>query len=80
MRATDGGAVLEVAGLARSDDPALEEDVHALASSLSTAQDGTGDGEPRPDAAPAADGPDVDGTEPHRPPRATDDPSEGSAP
>ena len=80
VRAKDGGAVLEVAGLARSDDPALEEDVHALASSLSTAQDGTGDGEPRPDAAPATDGPDVDGPEPHRPPRAPDDPSEGSAP
>src|SRR5690606_21297348 len=40
VRSTADGAVLEVAGLARSDDPTLEADVHALASKLSTAQDG----------------------------------------
>src|SRR5699024_12541807 len=44
VRETADGAVLEVAGLARSDDPSLEGDVHALASSLAQAQDGTRDG------------------------------------
>ncbi|MDN5600759.1 MAG: cytochrome c biogenesis protein ResB, partial [Brachybacterium sp.] len=44
VRETADGTVLEVAGLARSDDPSLEDDVHALASSLSQAQDGTSDG------------------------------------
>ncbi|WP_010532576.1 cytochrome c biogenesis protein ResB [Brachybacterium squillarum] len=34
-----GGAVMEVAGLARSDDPSLEDDVHALAARLSAGQD-----------------------------------------
>lgn len=34
-----GGAVLEVAGLARSDDPSLADDVHTLASALVTEQD-----------------------------------------
>ncbi|ASK65215.1 cytochrome C biogenesis protein ResB [Brachybacterium avium] len=43
VRETSEGTVLEVAGLARSDDPALEGDVHALASSLTEAQDGTAD-------------------------------------
>ena len=37
----DGTVVLEVAGLARSDDPALADDVQALATKLSEAQDGT---------------------------------------
>ncbi|WP_241237207.1 cytochrome c biogenesis protein ResB [Brachybacterium saurashtrense] len=65
VRETPHGAELEVAGLARSDDPALEDDVKALASSLATAQDGTG-GTPH----------DLD---PRRPARAADDSSEGSA-
>jgi cytochrome c biogenesis protein len=42
VRGTGSGAMLEVAGLARSDDPALEDDVRALASSLSGQQDGAG--------------------------------------
>ncbi|MGP9844516.1 cytochrome c biogenesis protein ResB [Brachybacterium sp. 107] len=44
----DGTVVLEVAGLSRSDDPALPDDVRALASKLSGAQDGTDgtDGQP----------------------------------
>ncbi|WP_395962853.1 cytochrome c biogenesis protein ResB [Brachybacterium sp. Z12] len=60
VRPTEGGAVLEVAGLARSDDPMLEEDVQALASKLSSAQEGprmrsparTGDGPLRPRMTP----------------------------
>ncbi|MFC7375963.1 cytochrome c biogenesis protein ResB [Brachybacterium sp. GCM10030268] len=36
----DGTAVLEVAGLARSDDPALPDDVQALADTIISAQDG----------------------------------------
>src|SRR5699024_11393937 len=43
-----GGLVLEVAGLARSDDPALESDVQALADRLVS----THDGDPGPDSAP----------------------------
>lgn len=40
-----GGAVLEVAGLARSDDPSLADDVRALARTLGTEQDrGAGPG------------------------------------
>ncbi|WP_083713402.1 cytochrome c biogenesis protein ResB [Brachybacterium sp. P6-10-X1] len=42
-RGTDGTVVLEVAGLARSDDPALADDVSALAQKLAAEQDG-----PRP--------------------------------
>eukprot|EP01135_Chromosphaera_perkinsii_P009957 Nk52_evm1s1983 gene=Nk52_evmTU1s1983 len=42
VRGTGDGAVLEVAGLARSDDPALEDDVKALAAALSGQQDGAG--------------------------------------
>ncbi len=59
------GAVLEVAGLARSDDPALEGDVRSLATTLSQAQDGGRAGT----AAIPED----------RPSRATDDSPEGSA-
>jgi cytochrome c biogenesis protein len=40
VREADGKAVLEVAGLARSDDPALETDVKTLASRLAGAHDG----------------------------------------
>jgi len=40
VRTTDGMTVLEVAGLARSDDPTLEEDAQALASRLAEEQDG----------------------------------------
>lgn len=65
VRGTADGAVLEVAGLARSDDPALEADVQALASKLSAAQDGLLPGERDND----------DG----RLPRAAEDSSEGSA-
>lgn len=65
VRSTADGAVLEVAGLARSDDPALEGDVHALASKLSTAQDGPLPGNTSSDDA--------------RLPRASNDSSEGSA-
>ena len=65
VRSTADGAVLEVAGLARSDDPMLEEDVRALATTLSTAQDGPRDSAHRP--------------QPDRPSQAPQDPSEGSA-
>jgi len=65
VRESAEGTVLEVAGLARSDDPALADDVRSLASSLSTAQDGTTDGTHRPTD--------------DRPSRAADDSSEGSA-
>lgn len=54
---TDGTVVLEVAGLARSDDPALEEDVKTLAKKLSTAQDGTGRPGPAPTTGPTDDTP-----------------------
>src|SRR5699024_1394432 len=65
VRETAEGTVLEVAGLARSDDPSLEDDVRALASSLAEAQDGTADG--------SSDSPE------DRPPQAGDHSSEGSA-
>ncbi|ATG51238.1 cytochrome C biogenesis protein ResB [Brachybacterium vulturis] len=65
VRESVDGTVLEVAGLARSDDPALEDDVRALASSLTEAQDGTSDGPHDPHQA--------------RPGRAAEHPSEGSA-
>ncbi|MDN5819997.1 MAG: cytochrome c biogenesis protein ResB [Brachybacterium sp.] len=65
VRETADGTVLEVAGLARSDDPALEDDVRALASSLTEAQDGTSDDPHDPDQ--------------ERPARATQHSSEGSA-
>ena len=64
VRTTADGTVLEVAGLARSDDPALEDDVRALASSLAEAQDGT---------------PSAHETDPERPARNADHSSEGSA-
>ena len=51
VRPTANGAEIEVAGLARSDDPALEDDVKALASRLSGAQDGSR--RTRPDRAAA---------------------------
>ncbi|WP_246956634.1 cytochrome c biogenesis protein ResB [Brachybacterium sp. Marseille-Q7125] len=51
VRPGDGGAVLEVAGLARSDDPALADDVRALAATLAKEQDRTNGSRP----APAAD-------------------------
>lgn len=65
VRETATGTVLEVAGLARSDDPSLEDDVRALASSLAEAQDGTSGG--------PSDTPE------DRPARAADHSSEGSA-
>ncbi|WP_394215476.1 cytochrome c biogenesis protein ResB [Brachybacterium vulturis] len=65
VRESADGTVLEVAGLARSDDPALEGDVRALASSLTQVQDGTPDGPHDPPQA--------------RPARAAEPPSEGSA-
>ncbi|MGP9539521.1 cytochrome c biogenesis protein ResB [Brachybacterium sp. AOP43-C2-M15] len=65
VRATDSGAVLEVAGLARSDDPSLEEDVRNLASALAEGQDGPHDATRE--------------TAQQRPSRAADDPVEGSA-
>ncbi|WP_341856264.1 cytochrome c biogenesis protein ResB [Brachybacterium sp. GPGPB12] len=49
VREQGGTTVLEVAGLARSDDPALADDVKALASRLSEAHDG----QRLPDAAPS---------------------------
>lgn len=46
------GAVLEVAGLARSDDPALEDDVHSLADRLISVHEGaTRPGFPPPETA-----------------------------
>lgn len=65
VRAAEGGAVLEVAGLARSDDPMLEDDVKALATKLSTTQDGPPDTEPGQDRG--------------GPSRGPEDTSEGSA-
>ncbi|WP_299298926.1 cytochrome c biogenesis protein ResB [uncultured Brachybacterium sp.] len=65
VRSTADGALFEVAGLARSDDPSLEADVHALASKLSTAQDGPLAGNGTSDD--------------ERLPRAAKDSSEGSA-
>lgn len=64
VRETAEGTVLEVAGLARSDDPALEDDVRTLASSLAEEQDGT---------------PGAQQTDPDRPARAADHTPEGSA-
>ncbi|MGO3312600.1 MAG: cytochrome c biogenesis protein ResB [Brachybacterium tyrofermentans] len=63
----DGTVVLEVAGLSRSDDPALPDDVRALATKLSEAQDGTGG----PAGPSPADPVQIDDT--------TDDHHEGSA-
>ena len=65
VREQGGTTVLEVAGLARSDDPALADDVKALASRLSEAHDG----QRLPDAAPSGH-PEAD---------ASDGPREGSA-
>jgi cytochrome c biogenesis protein len=80
VRETERGTILEVAGLARSDDPALEGDVRALASSLSTAQDGTPDAPQRPDGdRPAHPDPARQRPAHDRPERAADDSSEGSA-
>ncbi|WP_114853710.1 cytochrome c biogenesis protein ResB [Brachybacterium sp. YJGR34] len=64
VREADGGAVLEVAGLARSDDPMLEEDVSKLADSLAGEEDGAG----------------PDGLRDSGAPTPTDDHREGSAP
>ena len=65
VHATEGGAILEVAGLARSDDPTLEGDMQALASKLSSAQDGPLDTAPSQDRG--------------RPSQAPEDTPEGSA-
>jgi len=55
VREADGTTVLEVAGLARSDDPALEGDVKTLASRLTGAHDGNRPPDAASSGHPAAD-------------------------
>ncbi len=55
VREVDGTTVLEVAGLARSDDPSLADDVKALASRLSGAHDGNRPPDAAPSGHPEAD-------------------------